>query len=96
MNINHKILGSITDIDTKIKKLKDIRSRLNIIKYHNKRKVLKLKGSTIPHAGYEYCGLLSLFIIFKILEYNNKEITILWFQHNKNSKQEHFRKVENS
>ena len=84
MNINHKILGSITDIDTKKKKLKD-KEQIKYYKNHNKRKVLKLKG-LIPHAGYEYLWFIILFIISEILEYI-KEIT-LWFQHNKNSKQD--------
>lgn len=89
MNINHKSLGSDDGLKKKINKFKKISKQINITKYHNKEKKLEIKGSTVPHAGYEFSGLLAIFIINEILEYNSKEITILWFQHNKLSKQEH-------
>jgi len=49
-------------------------------------------GNTIPHAGFEYSGLIGLFSIADLFynsQYDTNEITILWFKHSIYTEYEH-------
>ena len=88
-NIKHKVLGNSSTINLLKEKYNRIKKKINIKKYSNKNSKINIIANTIPHAGFEYSGLHALFAIDEVIKYNSKEITILWFQHNPNSNEEH-------
>ena len=89
-NVIHKTLGDSSILSN----LKDnfINSWKNIsIKKYSDGNFSKILGNTIPHAGFEYSGLIALFAIADLLENNssNKNLTILWFKHSPYTEYEH-------
>ena len=86
--IQHKLLGTDAYLDELYIKSKDIYDSLQII--YNCNDYSHACGYTIPHAGFEYSGLLAMLIIFEIQEKCTFEyLNILWFIHNIKSNQEH-------
>ena len=88
--IKHRILGNKKYLpelkDKAINKWNSI-SIINNSKYTNKFQIM---GSTIPHAGFIYSGLLALLTIIQIIESNDSDtLTILWFKHNPDNDTEH-------
>ena len=82
-NIIHKTLGDTTVLNYLKDNFINSWNSLNIKKYsdHNFSEIL---GNTIPHAGFEYSGLIGLFAIADLLEnrfLKEKNLTILWFKH---------------
>lgn len=93
-NISHKILGTKEYLNNLLKKTNFIWNRLKIKNYSDSNQKLRIMGSTVPHAGFEFSGLLATLTIKQIMETikndnKNNKLTILWFKHNPNSNQEH-------
>jgi len=93
-NVSHTLLGTKEYINNLLRKTNFIWDRLEIRNYSDSNQKLKIIGTTIPHAGFEFSGLLATLTIKQILETikndkKNNKLTILWFKHNPNSIQEH-------
>jgi len=86
----HRILGEDEYLpELKGKAIKIMKSIL-IINNSNDTNEFKIMGSTIPHAGFIYSGLLALLTIIQIIESNDSDtLTILWFKHNPDNDTEH-------
>ena len=88
-SIQHEILGTKNYLEDLKNKSSKIWNNIQI-ENNNISDELNIYGSVIPHAGFEYSGLVALLSIYQIMEYNQtNEIIILWFKHNPNSEKEH-------
>lgn len=91
-NIIHETLGDNSILNYLKDNFKNSWNSLDIKKYsdHDFSEIL---GNTIPHAGFEYSGLIALFAIADLLENTflnkKKKITILWFKHSPFTEYEH-------
>ena len=87
----HQILGNESNLPKLNQHFSLLKNQISIT--FNTNKILKplIDAITVPHAGFVYSGILGLFAISEILEANKtaKTITILWFRHNKEKKEEH-------
>ena len=83
--IKHKILGR-EPLYQHYTLFKQLNKNITITFNSKKIRKMKIDAITVPHAGFQYSGILGLFSIYDILESNQncKEITILWFKHNPN------------
>ena len=90
-NTIHKTLGDNSILGSLKKNFVNLWNSIKIIKYSSNCNS-KIIGNTIPHAGFEYSGLIGLFSIADLFyesQYNTNEITILWFKHSLHTEYEH-------
>jgi len=91
MNTIHETLGDDSILVFLKKKFFNLWNSIKIIKYSSNCNS-QICGNTIPHAGFEYSGLIGLFSIADLFynsQYDTNEITILWFKHSIYTEYEH-------
>lgn len=89
--VEHQLLGDTNHIPDLLYAAIVAWNNIGITNTNTECNIL-LRGSTLPHAGFQYSGMVALMTLLQLIENKSSEdltFTILWFQHNPKSTIEH-------